>query len=37
MMEARPQSLTAMGNLPGIGERKLEAYGTDFLQVIHNA
>jgi len=37
MMEARPQSLTAMSNLPGIGERKLEAYGADFLKVIHHA
>jgi ATP-dependent DNA helicase RecQ len=36
MMEARPQSLIAMSNLPGIGERKLEAYGADFLEVIQN-
>ncbi|HES75770.1 MAG TPA: DNA helicase RecQ [bacterium] len=34
MMEARPQSLMAMANLPGIGERKLAAYGEDFLQIL---
>jgi ATP-dependent DNA helicase RecQ len=34
MMEARPTSLKSMAQLPGIGERKLEAYGEDFLKVI---
>ncbi|MDD2892504.1 MAG: DNA helicase RecQ [Halothiobacillaceae bacterium] len=34
MLEARPQSLMAMGNLPGVGERKLQAYGEAFLQVL---
>ena len=30
----RPQSLAALGELPGIGARKLEAYGDAFLAVI---
>ena len=34
MMEARPHSLTAMADLQGVGQRKLEAYGKDFLAVI---
>ncbi|MEW5838140.1 MAG: DNA helicase RecQ [Pseudomonadota bacterium] len=33
MLEAQPQSLMAMRNLPGVGERKLQAYGEDFLSV----
>ena len=36
MLEARPQSLMAMGNLPGIGERKLHAYGEEFLPLLQN-
>ena len=35
MMEARPSSLHAMAELPGVGQRKLEAYGADFLEVIN--
>ena len=34
MAEARPASLGAMGALPGIGAKKLEAYGQQFLDVI---
>ena len=34
MMEARPHSLAAMAELQGVGQRKLEAYGEDFLAVI---
>jgi len=34
MVEARPASLAAMAELSGIGERKLEAYGQSFLDVI---
>ncbi len=30
----RPQTLSAMGELPGIGARKLEAWGDEFLSVI---
>jgi len=30
----RPQTLSALGDLPGIGARKLEAYGEAFLAVI---
>ncbi|MDE0757116.1 MAG: DNA helicase RecQ [Pseudomonadales bacterium] len=30
-----PQSLTEFARLGGVGERKLEKYGTDFLQVIN--
>ncbi|MEW6765608.1 MAG: DNA helicase RecQ [Pseudomonadota bacterium] len=37
MMEARPHSLGAMAELPGVGQRKLEAYGEDFLGVIQQA
>jgi len=36
MMEARPHSLAAMADLPGVGQRKLAAYGKDFLEVIQN-
>ena len=36
MLEARPQSLMAMGNLPGVGKRKLEAYGTVFLRLLQS-
>ncbi|TQV63333.1 MAG: DNA helicase RecQ [Halothiobacillaceae bacterium] len=37
MMEARPSSLHAMAELPGVGQRKLAAYGQDFLDVILDA
>ncbi|HIK71369.1 MAG TPA: DNA helicase RecQ, partial [Pseudomonadales bacterium] len=30
-----PQSITEFARLGGVGERKLEKYGTDFLQVIN--
>ncbi|MEQ8517069.1 MAG: HRDC domain-containing protein, partial [Chromatocurvus sp.] len=33
----RPQSLAAFGELPGVGARKQEKYGSAFLQVISNA
>lgn len=34
MIESRPDSLAAMAELSGVGERKLEAYGRSFLDVI---
>ncbi|MEP5569539.1 MAG: DNA helicase RecQ [Halioglobus sp.] len=34
MCTALPQSLTQFGRLTGVGERKLEKYGAEFLQVI---
>ncbi|QYJ07484.1 DNA helicase RecQ [Qipengyuania flava] len=34
MTEARPASLRELGGLPGIGAKKLEAYGEQFLRVI---
>jgi ATP-dependent DNA helicase RecQ len=34
MAGLKPQSLAALGELPGIGARKLEAYGDAFLSVI---
>jgi ATP-dependent DNA helicase RecQ len=34
MIEERPETLTQMGALSGIGERKLEAYGEAFLEVL---
>lgn len=34
MAEIRPASLTALGELGGVGSRKLEAYGNAFLSVI---
>jgi ATP-dependent DNA helicase RecQ len=30
-----PQSMTEFARLTGVGERKLEKYGADFLQVIN--
>jgi ATP-dependent DNA helicase RecQ len=36
MLEHRPMSLEAMYELSGVGDRKLEAYGTQFLQVVQN-
>jgi ATP-dependent DNA helicase RecQ len=34
MLDARPMSLEAMHELSGVGDRKLDAYGMDFLHVI---
>lgn len=34
MMEARPHSLSTLAELPGVGQRKLNAYGEAFLEVI---
>ncbi len=34
MIEQRPETLVQMGGISGIGERKLEAYGEAFLEVI---
>ncbi len=34
MLDQRPQTLAEMGRLSGVGERKLAAYGEEFLQVI---
>ncbi|MGM0678165.1 MAG: DNA helicase RecQ [Pseudomonadota bacterium] len=34
MAEMRPESLRAMAAISGVGERKLEAYGDEFLEVI---
>ncbi|WP_204328359.1 HRDC domain-containing protein, partial [Stenotrophomonas maltophilia] len=33
----RPGSIAAMGNISGVGARKLDAYGDAFLQVIREA
>jgi ATP-dependent DNA helicase RecQ len=33
----KPDSIAAMGNISGVGARKLEAYGDAFLKVIHEA
>ena len=35
MIERRPANLTALGQLSGVGVRKLERYGEDFLRVIN--
>jgi ATP-dependent DNA helicase RecQ len=37
MAAARPDSLSAMSRISGVGARKLEAYGDAFLQVIREA
>ncbi len=37
MALGRPASLAELGRISGVGARKLEAYGTDFLQVIREA
>ena len=37
MVRQRPQDPQALAALSGIGERKLAAYGEDFLQVIRAA
>jgi ATP-dependent DNA helicase RecQ len=34
MLERRPMSLDAMHELSGVGDRKLEAYGIHFLEVL---
>ncbi len=34
MLDNRPQTLTQMAQLSGIGQRKLEAYGEEFLDVL---
>ncbi|MCG5524373.1 DNA helicase RecQ [Ectothiorhodospira haloalkaliphila] len=34
MAEMRPESLRAMAAISGVGERKLEAYGEEFLEVV---
>lgn len=36
MALARPASLSALGQIPGVGAKKLEAYGQDFLRVIRD-
>jgi len=33
----KPESISAMGNISGVGARKLDAYGDAFLQVIREA
>ncbi|MDB5680478.1 MAG: recQ, partial [Sphingomonas bacterium] len=37
MAAIKPDSLSALGTISGVGERKLEAYGDAFLQVIREA
>ena len=37
MAEARPASIAQLGALPGVGEKKLEAYGARFLKEIESA
>ncbi|MGI4731195.1 MAG: DNA helicase RecQ [Janthinobacterium lividum] len=37
MATARPGTLAALGRITGVGERKLDAYGDAFLQVIREA
>ena len=37
MALVRPATLSALGELSGVGARKLEAYGAEFLQVIREA
>jgi superfamily II DNA helicase RecQ len=34
MLEKRPQSLEALRDISGVGDRKLELYGTEFLAVL---
>jgi ATP-dependent DNA helicase RecQ len=36
MAMARPATLSALGQVPGVGAKKLEAYGDDFLRVIRD-
>lgn len=35
MVDEKPRSLLEMGSLSGIGEHKLQAYGADFLHIVH--
>jgi ATP-dependent DNA helicase RecQ len=37
MAMLKPDSIAAMGNISGVGARKLDAYGDAFLQVIREA
>ena len=37
MAALRPDTLTALGRISGVGARKLEAYGMAFLETIRNA
>ena len=34
MVERRPRTLEELAHISGVGERKLAAYGADFLRVI---
>ena len=34
MLEKRPQSLESLRDISGVGDRKLELYGTEFLAVL---
>ena len=36
LRDGRPATLSALGQVPGVGAKKLEAYGTDFLAVIRS-
>jgi len=36
MVAGRPQTLAQMGGISGVGERKLEAYGEEFLEVLRD-
>ena len=36
MVANRPQTLAQMANISGVGERKLEAYGEEFLEVLRD-
>jgi ATP-dependent DNA helicase RecQ len=35
MLQRRPRDLRALATVPGIGERKLAAYGESFLKILH--
>jgi ATP-dependent DNA helicase RecQ len=37
MAAARPRDAVALGRISGVGERKLEAYGDAFLEVLRAA
>ncbi len=34
MLESKPRSLAEMGEISGVGEHKLQAYGVDFLRIV---
>ena len=34
MAASRPRSISEMGRIPGVGARKLEAYGAAFLEAV---